>query len=412
MIDLPPPSASVQDRPIAVHRRGGADAARRVLVVGSVHGDEPGGRAVTRALLRRRAPVGTAIYVVHDLNPDGSRRGTRQNARGVDLNRNFPHRWRPAPRGRYWPGPRAASEPETRYAMALTRRIEPHVTVWLHQPYGIVVPAAGANRSLVRRYAARARLPVRRLPRYRGTASGWQNRTLGNGGAFVVELAAGRPSAATVRRHVAAVHAVARGPRARAGRAPAQAGPPRPRIRWTPIPFGTQRKRQMRRYARRHAGVATHLLRDPKTIVQHFTASSTFASAFATFASNAPNMGERPGVCTHFLIEVDGTIHQLVSLRFMCRHVIGLNHTAIGIEHVGTSDAQVMGNRRQRTASLRLTRWLRARHGIALRDVIGHAESLRSPHYRERVRSWRGQTHGDFAPATMRRYRRLLAQSD
>jgi hypothetical protein len=96
----------------------------------------------------------------------------------------------------------------------------------------------------------------------------------------------------------------------------------------------------------------------------------------------------------------------------MCRHIIGLNHTSIGIEHVGTSDAQVMGNRRQLRASLRLTRWLRARYDVKLSDVIGHAESLRSPHYRENVPSFRGQTHGDFKTPAMRRYRRLLTQSD
>jgi protein MpaA len=174
-----------------------------------VHGDEPGGKRVTRALLRRTPPAGVAIYVVHDLNPDGARRGTRGNARGVDLNRNFPHRWRGAGRGRYWPGPRAGSEPETRYAMALTRTVRPHVTVWLHQPYGIVVPTAGASPSLVRRYARVARLPVRRLPRLRGTAGGWQNAVLPGGGAFVVELRAGRPSDLAVRRHVRAVLAVA-----------------------------------------------------------------------------------------------------------------------------------------------------------------------------------------------------------
>jgi hypothetical protein len=409
VIDLPPPGVSVLDRPIAVHRRGDADAARRVLVVGAVHGDEPGGKAVTRALLRARPPAGVAYYVVHDLNPDGARRGRRQNARGVDLNRNFPHRWRSAARGRFWPGPSAGSEPETRYAMSVTRALRPDVTVWLHQPYGIVVPAAGASTALVRRYARTARLPVRRLPRYRGTAAGWQNALLGNGGAFVVELAAGPPSAAIVRRHVRAIRAVAARPPATTLRAQEA---PRPRIRWTPIPYGRERKRQMRRYARRHSGVGTHLLRDPKVIVEHFTASNSFASAFTTFASNAPNLGERPGVCTHFLIDRDGTIHQLLSLKFMCRHVVGLNHTSIGIEHVGTSDAQVMGNRRQLDASLRLTRWLRARHAIRLSDVIGHAESLSSPHHRERVASWRRLTHEDFQPATMRRYRARLVRSD
>ena len=67
-----------------------------------------------------------------------------------------------------------------------------------------------------------------------------------------------------------------------------------------------------------------------------------------------------------------------------------------------------MGRARQLDASLRLTRWLQARHGIATRDVIGHAESLSSPHHRERVARLRTQTHGDMVPATMRRYRARL----
>ncbi len=417
-----PAGASAEGRGIAVHRVGPADAQRTVLVVGALHGDEPGGRAVTKALLRAGAPPGVALHVVHDLNPDGSRRGTRVNARGVDLNRNFPHRWRGGPRGRFHPGPRAGSERETRLAMRLTRELRPDVTVWLHQPYGIVVPTDGADPALLRTYARTAGLPVQRLPRYRGTAAGWQNAELGNGGAFVVELREGRPSAATVRRHVRAIHAVAEGVRScvRAGarrqdltpgcgaRA-AQTRAQRPSITWNPIPYGAERKAQMRRYARRHAGVDTHLLRDPRVIVQHYTASTTFASAFETFASNAANLGEKPGVCTHFLIGRDGAIHQLVALGLMCRHVVGLNHAAIGIEHVGTSDAQVMGNRRQREASLRLTRWLMDREGISRRDVIGHAESLGSPHHVERVEAWSKLTHEDFQPATMRRYRALLA---
>jgi beta-N-acetylhexosaminidase len=304
--------------------------------------------------------------------------------------------------------------------MRLTRELRPDVSVWLHQPYGIVVPSDGASRTLVRRYARVAGLPVRRLPRYRGTATGWQNAELRNGGAFVVELREGRPSAATVRRHVRAIHAMASAPTARSTSfqqpAPEPAASPdrapRPRIVWTPIPYGTERKRQMRRYARRHAGVDTHLLRDPKVIVQHFTASSTFAGAFRTFASNAANLGEKPGVCTHFLIGRDGRIHQLVALALMCRHVVGLNHVAIGIEHVGTSDAQVMGNRRQLDASLRLTRWLRDREGVEPRDVIGHAESLSSRLHRERVASWRRLTHEDFGPRTMRRYRALLEETE
>jgi N-acetylmuramoyl-L-alanine amidase len=145
-------------------------------------------------------------------------------------------------------------------------------------------------------------------------------------------------------------------------------------------------------------------------IVEHHTATSSFSSAYSTFAANAPDVefGERPGVCAHYLIDRDGAIHQLVSLRWRCRHTVGLNHTAIGIEHVGVSDADVMGRRRQVAASLRLTRWLQERFGIASRDVIGHAESLSSPYHQERVRAMRNRTHGDFGPATMRRYRGRL----
>jgi murein peptide amidase A len=209
---LPPATAptgrSVEGRQLEAVRVGDPLAPRRVLVVGAVHGDEPGGRRVTRALLRRRPPAGVQWWIVRDLNPDGSSRGTRTNAHGVDLNRNFPHRWRSGPRGRYWPGRRAASEPETRWAMRLVRRIRPHAAVWLHQPYGITVPSAGSDRRLVRRYARVSGLPVRRLPRYRGTAAGWENKVIPGGGAFVVELHAGRPSSDTVRRHVRAVRGI------------------------------------------------------------------------------------------------------------------------------------------------------------------------------------------------------------
>jgi N-acetylmuramoyl-L-alanine amidase len=96
---------------------------------------------------------------------------------------------------------------------------------------------------------------------------------------------------------------------------------------------------------------------------------------------------------------------QMVPLAIMCRHTVGLNHTSIGIEHVGYRDADVLGNPRQLRASLRLTRWLRCRFGIAVGDVIGHNESLGSRFHRERVARLRRQTHGDFVAASMRRYR-------
>jgi N-acetylmuramoyl-L-alanine amidase len=266
----------------------------------------------------------------------------------------------------------------------------------------------GPDPALVRDYARRSGLPAGRLPPLRGTATGWQNRTFPAASAFVVEFGAGALSPKQVRRHVRAVHGVA------ATLAPARsaAAVAKPRIRWHPIPFGADRRRQMRAYSRRHYGLDRARLVVPKVIVQHYTASSTFSSAYNTFAANQPDveLHERPGVCAHYIVDRDGTIHQLVSLKWMCRHTIGLNHTAIGIEHVGVSDRDVMGRTRQRTASLRLTAWLQERFGIRLPDVIGHAESLSSPHHHERVPSLRRRTHGDFAPATMRRYRRLLSE--
>lgn len=184
----------------------------------------------------------------------------------------------------------------------------------------------------------------------------------------------------------------------------------RPRIVWKPIPFGAKRRAEMAAYSKRHYGVRRWRLVHPHVIVEHYTDSSTFASAYYTFADNAPNgqPGELPGVCTHFVIDKDGTIYQLVKLNTRCRHTVGLNYTAIGIEHVGTSDAQILHNARELSASLKLTLWLTQRFRIKLRNVIGHNESLTSPFHKERYRSWRCQTHDDWSYADMTIYRRKL----
>jgi beta-N-acetylhexosaminidase len=184
-----------------------------------------------------------------------------------------------------------------------------------------------------------------------------------------------------------------------------------PPIAHDPIPFGTKRVAEMRAYARRHYGLNTALLKSPKVIVEHVTVTSTFSAAWNTFAADVPDaeLHELPGTCAHFIVDRAGKIHQLVSLRYMCRHTVGLNYTSIGIEHVGMSDAQVLGDARQMRASLRLTRWLQAKFGIATKNVIGHAESLSSPYHRERVKRLRTQTHGDWVHSDMVVYRRRLA---
>lgn len=183
----------------------------------------------------------------------------------------------------------------------------------------------------------------------------------------------------------------------------------RPKIKARFIPFPDSRRRQTARYSARHYGARSWRL-DPRVIVEHYTGTNSLSSVMSTFASNSPDpeLRELPGTCAHFVIDRDGAIHQLVRLDTRCRHTVGLNHVALGIEHVGTSDGQVMSNKRQRRSSLAMTAWLMGRFGIGLGNVIGHNESLRSPFHREAYAQWRCQTHGDFGNQTMRNYRRHL----
>ena len=389
---------SARGRPIRALRLGSARARVRVLVVGAIHGNELAGRAVTRRLRGWRPPSGVAVWLVDDLNPDGAAARTRQNARGVDLNRNYPYRWRAVgrPFDTYYSGPSPLSEPESRAHAALIRRLRPRVTIYYHQMMNLV-DHGGGDRFIERLYARRSGLRTGAIPPPPGAATVWQSKVFPRDTPFVVELPAGPLSRASTARHAAAVRAVTRAV------AP-------PRVTQRPIPFGADRKRQMRGYARRHYGIDDHRLRRPRVIVEHYTASNSFDSAYRIFAGNERDaeLGELPGVCAHYLIDRDGTIAQLVPTSIMCRHTVGLNYTAIGIEHVGTSDGQVLSNRAQLRSSVRLTRMLQGRHGIATRNVIGHNENRDSPFHRERVARLRRQTHGDFVRASMRRYRRAL----
>jgi N-acetylmuramoyl-L-alanine amidase len=183
-----------------------------------------------------------------------------------------------------------------------------------------------------------------------------------------------------------------------------------PAIHQWRIPFAQQRKNEMRAYARRHYGISSYVLAKPKVIVEHVAVASTAAATRNTFVPDRPDpeLHELPGTCAHFVVDRDGRVYQLVSLKLMCRHTVGLNYTAIGIEHAGFKDGDVLGNRRELAASLRLTAWLKCRYDIRLSNVIGHNESLSSPYHREHVARLRSQTHGDMRHASMRTYRKKL----
>ena len=193
---------SVEHRPIAVTRIGDPAAQRKVLVVGEVHGNEPAGRGIVAALRRTKPPAGSELLLVEDLNPDGFAHNTRTNAHGVDLNRNASERWAGA-------GAKPWSEPETRAIRSLILRERPALTIYYHQPYGLVDVPEGGRPQQARRYAHLVGLPLVRLRRRPGSLSRWHNVRLRQGSAMVVELAAGPLRAATRRRHVAAVLALA-----------------------------------------------------------------------------------------------------------------------------------------------------------------------------------------------------------
>jgi protein MpaA len=185
---------AVRGRPIRLTALGRPALDAKVLVVGCIHGTECAGRTI-KPLGHSGCPSDDAdIYFLRNLNPDGYALGTRLNGRGVDLNRNFPAGWKPIGHRRspQYSGPRPFSEPETRLAANLIRRLHPKVTIWFHQqPGGPFVRAWGQSVPLARRYAKLAGLRFRRLPWLAGTAPNWQNHRFPGTASFVVELPAG-----------------------------------------------------------------------------------------------------------------------------------------------------------------------------------------------------------------------------
>ena len=202
---------SVRDRPIVLVTRGESAGSTRVLVIGCMHGNECAGRSIVRRLKRVSVPRNVELFLVPALNPDGARAGTRQNARGVDLNRNFSRGWRGGgePWDTYYPGPRPFSEPETRAARDLVEDVRPHITIWYHQAMSLVAKQDRHVRTQ-RRYARRVDLPLRRLEPLPGTASRWQNHRWPGHVSFVVELPGGSLPWDSVKRHARAVLAAGR----------------------------------------------------------------------------------------------------------------------------------------------------------------------------------------------------------
>lgn len=203
---------SVEERNLVMYRRWHEGATKRVLVVGNMHGDEPTGRSVVRRLRHRdRLPANLDLWLLRTMNPDGNAAFTRTNARGVDLNRNWPYRWRYAGAGtRYYSGPKPKSEPETRAVRSFVRDLEPDATIVFHEPlYGVGNNGPKKIQWLARELSEEMDLPLDSFKCYsvcRGTFTMWHNKRL-PGAAVTVEFGTD-PQKADVRRAARAIVSV------------------------------------------------------------------------------------------------------------------------------------------------------------------------------------------------------------
>ena len=209
---------SVQKRAITAMQIGDPAGTRVALVVGVIHGDERAGLRIVREIKREASRqanelTGTQLWAIQAVNPDGLRAHTRKNAHGVDLNRNFPYRWRddvPHSNG-YYPGPRPASEPETRAVMAFVGRIQPDLSIWYHQPWGAVLACRGRP-PIAAEYAKLVGMRTScRGKGLHGTAITWETHAFPGSAAFVVEMPPGKISGATADRQARAALTVAEG---------------------------------------------------------------------------------------------------------------------------------------------------------------------------------------------------------
>lgn len=183
---------SVTGTPIRAWRLG-QPGRRRIVLVSTMHGDEPHTQQILTSL-RDGAPIrGVDLWVIPRYNPDGLARRTRKNARGVDLNRNFPHHWADLD-GSYESGRHPASEPETRAMMRFLDRIAPRRVISFHQPL-LGVDTDTKDAAFARRLARALRLPRTTLDCggvCHGTMTSWFNARYA-GAALTVEYGA-RPS--------------------------------------------------------------------------------------------------------------------------------------------------------------------------------------------------------------------------
>jgi len=146
-----------------------------------------------------------------------------------------------------------------------------------------------------------------------------------------------------------------------------------------PIIFDEKRKKLTLEYLSDRYGLAQEKPDiAPKMIVLHWTAIPTFEKSFEAFEKSTlpswrPDIKDVSGlnVSAHFLIDQDGAIYRLMSETLMARHVIGLNHSALGIENVGGTEDKPL-TEAQLEANIQLVQYLAEKYPIEY--LIGHYE--------------------------------------
>lgn len=170
-------------------------------------------------------------------------------------------------------------------------------------------------------------------------------------------------------------------------------------IEQTPLFFGETRVELTKQYIKEHYNLDVQNIKIvPKIIVLHHTAIDDFNESLSRFSSQTlpsdrPEItkGGSVNVSTHFMIEQDGTIHQLMPLDIMARHVIGLNYNSIGIENVGGAHSKDNLTQAQLRANVELIKELKKRFPT-IEYVIGHYEYRcleKSPLWLEADRGYR-----------------------
>jgi len=146
-----------------------------------------------------------------------------------------------------------------------------------------------------------------------------------------------------------------------------------------PIDFDEERKALTLEYLKDHYGLEHDSPTiTPKMIVLHWTVIPTFEESFEFFknATLSNTRGDISGagalnVSSQFMVDRDGTIYRLLPETTMARHVIGLNHCAIGVENIGgTKDLPLTTE--QLEANIWLVEYLNGKYDIDY--VIGHYE--------------------------------------